>query len=67
MLSVTETLKIQRGLKNLETELQQTLHHTHDEDGMLLPEGPDKIYHAVLDWMDKNVERIEFKTPPKEG
>ena len=67
MLSVTETLEIQRGLKKLETELHQTLHYTHDKNGTLLQDGPDKIYHAVLDWMDKNVERIEFKPIPKEG
>ena len=62
MLSVTETLEIERGLKKLESDLSIALHKAQDRDGMLHPTGLSTLYYAVLDWMDENVERIEFKT-----
>lgn len=66
MLSVTETLKIERGFKKLETDLNLALHKSHDADGMLFSDGLSTVYYAVLDWMDENVERIEFKTPKED-
>ena len=66
MLSVTETLEIERGLKKLESDLSIAIHKAHDRDGMLHPTALSTIYYSVLDWMEENVERIEFKTPKED-
>lgn len=63
MLSISETLVIERGLKKLETDLNGALRKTHDDDGMLLSTGLSVTYYAVLNWLEENVERIEFKSP----